>query len=209
MKKYIISSALMVAAIASVSAEQSASVTLTKATPVQGKAMVGMQVQMAQPVTITTGDAAVDAKIKALQQEMEIKIKAIRDDYMAKIKVVIGDKKVITGGMMLTASGTAMRMDGQGNMGWTTSTSSRPQGRMMASGTPPQGDHGRMMMGSGTPPQGDRQGMNMRGEGGVPTNARVEGEATEGGIDQGVSASAAASVNVSGIRGFFMHLFGK
>ncbi len=42
---------------------------------------------------MTTGDATIDAQIKALNMEMETKIKAIRDDYLSRIKTIVGDKK--------------------------------------------------------------------------------------------------------------------
>lgn len=49
-----------------------------------------------------TGDPATDAKILALNKEMEIKIKAIRDEYTLKIKAIIGDKKVLPVGASTT-----------------------------------------------------------------------------------------------------------
>lgn len=42
---------------------------------------------------ITTGDATVDAELKALNKEMEAKIKAIRDEYAVRIKAILGDRK--------------------------------------------------------------------------------------------------------------------
>lgn len=66
---------------------------------------------MAQPV-ITTGDAATDAKIKALQDEMEAKIKAIREEYRTKIDAAIGDKKVIGRGIVGTMMGTSTQGTG-------------------------------------------------------------------------------------------------
>lgn len=228
MKKYIISSVLIIAATLSAAAEGSAvagSATL-KARPMmpaQGGPM---------NMNITTGDAITDAKIKALQIEMEAKIKTLHEDYMKQIKVVIGDKKVLTGGMMLNASAT-MRMGG----GEHDNMTGKGEGRMkMASGTPGQGGErenmmrkssttpregddkgrmmgkgeGRMIMASGTPPKGGERGGMMRreggkGESGVPRGARVEGEATIGGDE----AESSASANTGGFGSFFRNLFGR
>ena len=44
--------------------------------------------------TITTGDANIDAKIKALQDERATKIKAINADYEAQIKALVGIRPI-------------------------------------------------------------------------------------------------------------------
>lgn len=105
MKKYIISTAIMLTAVASVFAQQGA-VTQPSSMPVTGAPMM-------MPPTITTGDATTDAKIKALQTEMEAKIKAIRDEYQAKIKALIGDKKVNMGNDMRNRGSSTLRMEGR------------------------------------------------------------------------------------------------
>lgn len=50
---------------------------------------------MPMPMMVSTGDAAIDAQILALNKEMEVKMKALRDEYAVKIKAIIGDKKII------------------------------------------------------------------------------------------------------------------
>lgn len=47
---------------------------------------------MAMPV-MTTGDASIDAQVKALRQEMEVKIKALQAEYEVKIKAIVGNMR--------------------------------------------------------------------------------------------------------------------
>ena len=91
MKKYIITSAMVLAAITSAAAEEGREqgtqpTKMIKAMPASMRMASGTPGQMPMremkemgPPSITTGDAATDAKIKVLQAEMEVKIKAIRD----------------------------------------------------------------------------------------------------------------------------------
>jgi hypothetical protein len=92
MKKYIISTAVVVTAIIAASA-QGVEPRGQAVRPISASANgIPTMPAMPQPI-ISTGDAATDAKIKALQTEMEAKVKAIRDEYQAKIKLTIGDRK--------------------------------------------------------------------------------------------------------------------
>ena len=50
------------------------------------------QATAARPV-MTTGDASIDAQVKALRQEMEVKIKALQAEYEVKIKAIVGNMK--------------------------------------------------------------------------------------------------------------------
>lgn len=50
------------------------------------------QVAPSRPV-MTTGDASIDAQVKALRQEMEVKIKALQAEYEVKIKAIVGNMK--------------------------------------------------------------------------------------------------------------------
>lgn len=81
MKKLLITTAIAFSAIAMASADDS---TTTK--PMAPRPM---------PPVMTTGDATVDAQIKALRLEMETKIRAIQTEYDAKIKLAIGDRKPV------------------------------------------------------------------------------------------------------------------
>lgn len=42
---------------------------------------------------IVTGDASIDAQVKALRQEMEVKIKALQAEYEVKIKAIVGNMR--------------------------------------------------------------------------------------------------------------------
>ncbi len=46
----------------------------------------------AMPAMIT-GDASIDAQVKALRQEMEVKMKALQAEYEVKIKAIVGNMK--------------------------------------------------------------------------------------------------------------------
>ncbi len=52
---------------------------------------------MAVMPTITTGDTALDAKIKALQEERIAKLKALNAEYDVKLKALIGNKTITIG----------------------------------------------------------------------------------------------------------------
>lgn len=71
---------------------------------------------------ITTGDTAIDAKIKTLQEERVAKIKAINLEYDAKIKALIGDKTI-----------TVSRPNAE--PGDSPSTGAAGMGRMMLGGS--------------------------------------------------------------------------
>ena len=193
MKKYIISSGITLLALSYAGA----------AVDVPGKAPSSPMMERADtaimmPPVITTGDATVDAQIKALQQEMETKIKAIREEYRAKIKAAIGDKKVITrpqGG----SSTTPPRMKGEGE--------GEGEGRMMR-GTSTRGTstpryrEERMVDGTSSPMRRDNdmmRGTSTRPRAAMPTGQAVRGESTEG--------SDTPSNQATGFRGFFSKLF--
>jgi hypothetical protein len=193
MKKYIISTAIVLAAIASVSAEgtETRSVAQRQVTtkPTTGAGM------MMVPSTITTGDAATDAKIKVLQAEMEAKVKAIHEEYYVKIKALVGDKKVNTGNDMMNRGSSTMRMGMRG------ASSTRMEDRDERRGTSTMMHRdGEMMNGSGTP-EGRPERMD-RGEGQVPAGRQVKGESTG-------SGSGDAAPTQTGVRGFFGRLFGR
>ncbi len=79
MKKILTTTAIAFSALSFASA-QDVSVTATaQATP-------------ARPA-MTTGDASIDAQVKALRQEMEVKIKALQAEYEVKIKAIVGNMK--------------------------------------------------------------------------------------------------------------------
>ena len=145
----------------------------------------GQIMQMMAP-TITTGDAATDKQIKALQVEMEAKIKAIRDEYQAKIKAAIGERKATMIAPKMSSSATAEEMRGRG---------------MMMSSSSPRRD-GEMMRASSTS-YGERYGAPMRRDGDrIPETQEVKGESTGGAVSGG-------SLNEGGIRGFFGKFFGR
>lgn len=76
-------------------------------------AVAGMEMMMP---TMTTGDAATDAQLKALTTEMQAKIQAITTEYQAKMKAVIGNKKInVT--MPAMGTGAAVRAQVEGNGG--------------------------------------------------------------------------------------------
>ena len=189
MKKYIISSGIMALALTPALAETQAAVG-TRVMVTQGRpAAVTAQMQMVPP-TITTGDATTDAKIKALQVEMEAKIKVIRDEYQAKIKALIGDKKVtVTGG-----AGMEMR-EGMGHMMMEASSTAgggrgEARGVMMRQGRT-EGRSGEESSSARMENNGGSMRMQVRSQGGEEGDANVE-------------------VNVEGgIRGFFGRLFGR
>lgn len=84
MKKILITTTLALSTLAFASAQEvsvTASAQATAARPA-----------MAMPV-MTTGDASIDAQVKALRQEMEIKMKALQAEYEVKIKAIVGNMK--------------------------------------------------------------------------------------------------------------------
>ena len=182
MKKYIISSAVLLLAVTSVAAEER----MARRVAVSGEthtsvAVRAMPAQMMMEPTIMTGDATTDAQIKVLQDEMTAKVKAIHEEYQAKIKVLIGDKKVTVRGGMMMATGTRMM---QANM------------RMEGSSTLERGGRNgeRRMMATGTMEvRGERRPMNNGGE-------RVEG-ASSGEASTGGAQSEAPK------KGFFSRIF--
>ena len=201
MKKYIITSAIMLAAMTSATAEEvriqeTASVKAGKAVSVTSHTSVGVEGMSAMKeigqVMITTGDSAIDAQIKALQAEMEVKIKTIRDDYRAKIKVIIGDKKVITGRNMMEHGSSTMRVEGKG------------EGRygmgVRGSSTMIVHHEGRMVNGSGTPEDG-RPPMMHEGKQ-IPEGMQVRGESTGAEGNEGVALQVT-------VKGFFNKFFGR
>lgn len=93
MKKIYITTAIALASIAFAGAQESRG-------DVRGQTQNGVSV-MRQMMgqfgvnmmpQIITGDATVDAQIKALNKEAEVKIKAIRDDYQVKVEAIIKSK---------------------------------------------------------------------------------------------------------------------
>ena len=199
MKKYIISTALALAAISIVSAQ-------TAGIPSTSAQRPSAAPQMMPPV-ITTGDATIDAQIKTLQKEMEAKIKVIRDEYQAKIKAVIGDKKILNQMKNGSTTPRMMREDGEGR-----ASSSQ---RMMREENDGNGEgRGWGVMGSGSTTPPNREGMMRRasstGQNGVP--ARREGNQMPYGQQvkgESTSGEAAQSQGEEGIRGFFGRLFGR
>lgn len=201
MKKYIITSAMVLAVIASVSAEETRTqgiqpVKMMKTIPVMMRVASGTPEQMPMremtPPIITTGDIAIDVQIKALQVEMEAKIKMIRDDYRAKIKALIRDKKVITGRDMMGHGSSTMRMEGKG------------EGRygmgVRGSSTMIVHHDGRMMNGSGTPEDG-RPPMMHEGKQ-IPEGMQVRGESA------GAEGNESVSLQVA-VKGLFSKFFGR
>ena len=98
MKKTIISTFITGAFLGIALAQSDTSTTVTvPVRPMQVKPTVinrGENIKEGQiGMQFTTGDATLDAQIKALRTEMETKIKAINDEYQAKIKALVGDKK--------------------------------------------------------------------------------------------------------------------
>lgn len=59
---------------------------------------------MMRKLDVSTGDANLDAEIKAMQTEMEAKLKVIRDDYQARIKAKLEAKRAT-----IKANGTSTR----------------------------------------------------------------------------------------------------
>lgn len=193
MKKYIISTTLALTAITFTSAQTQ----VTQQIAIQKQPQENRQMM---PPVITTGDAAVDAKIKALQEEMEVKIKAIREEYQVKIKAAIGDKKILNQLRNGTSSQRIGR-EGEGREGRATSspitkddakrrfanevsTSSARELLKKASTTP---------MNPGKPmPKDGRQ---------IPTDRQVRGEST--------SAENVQQESQGGIGSFFGRLFGR
>ncbi len=53
------------------------------------------QATVARPAmpAMITGDASIDAQVKALRQEMEVKMKALQAEYEVKIKAIVGNMK--------------------------------------------------------------------------------------------------------------------
>lgn len=84
---------------AAVRTNQAASVTLTPVSGTMPAVAAGSAVMVqgmpGRPMGVmTTGDQAVDAKIRALEEERMTKIKAINVEYDAKVKAAIGNLKV-------------------------------------------------------------------------------------------------------------------
>ena len=102
MNKLYVGTAIVLSALSFVNAQETAKKPLPPKPPI-------MRQGEDAPKMMTTGDASIDAQIKALNIEMEAKIKAIRDDYLAKIKAIVGEKK-------LTASSTRPAMSPPGMM---------------------------------------------------------------------------------------------
>lgn len=95
MNKLYILTAITVASLSLVSAQESGSA-VKKPVPPGVTANMRQNMEQGQmPPQMMTGDADVDAQIKALNAEMEAKIKAIRDEYLTKIKAIVGDKKPV------------------------------------------------------------------------------------------------------------------
>ena len=195
MKKYIITTSVALIALSSVYAESGETKTnplertgrpvMATSTRPQMNPREGQMMQMMAP-TITTGDAATDKQIKALQVEMEAKIKAIRDEYQAKIKAAIGERKATMIAPKMSSSATAEEMRGRG---------------MMMSSSSPRRD-GEMMRASSTS-YGERYGAPMRRDGDrIPETQEVKGESAGGAVSSG-------SLNEGGIRGFFGKFFGR
>jgi hypothetical protein len=101
-------------------------------TSLEGKA--GMPLQMME--MRSTGDATKDAKVKALQQEMEAKVKAIHEEYKAKIDAIVGvrkddDKRASsTRPVMKSPYGNPMMVRGSSTMPRGTSTAPGKTGVM-------------------------------------------------------------------------------
>lgn len=181
MKKYSISIGIIALALSPVFAETESTAS-ARAMLAQGRPIMAAQMQMMTP-TITTGDAATDAKIKALQTEMEAKIKAIRDEYQTKIKVVIGDRKVT----ISQGNGMDMRRGGEDHM------------MMAASSSKGEGNRG-MMMRQGYPGIGSTSVQIENKGGSMRMQVRAHDDET-----------GDTHVNVEmqgGVRGFFGRLFG-
>jgi hypothetical protein len=186
MKKYIISTGVALIAITSVCAAESFPQARGTTTP--GMMRGGKDMPM-MPPTITTGDATVDAQIKALQQEMEAKIKAIRDEYQVKIKTAIGDKKVLNRPQNWSSTTPSGMMRGEPGERMMRGTGT-PEHQMF-NGSSTMRHDGDMMRGTSTRPH--------RGD--LPTGQAVRGESTEDGN--------ADTNEQGGVRGFFSRFFGR
>ena len=160
MNKLYIAGAIALASVAFVSAEdvaqQPRGVMSTRGSMTEGgirdgKAISGTRAsstqirpeagRMGEGMFPTTGDKALDAKIKALVEERNAKMKAIQDEFQIKLKALIGDKKLRTEGMM--ASGTRPMM---GSSTWEGRGEGRPMmasssARMMRASDQEEGDN--------------------------------------------------------------------
>ncbi len=200
MKKYIITSAMALAAIVSVSAEEARTqgtqpVRMMKTMTAMMRVASGTPEQMpmkemAPP--ITTGDAAIDAQIKVLQAEMEAKIKVIREEYRLKIKALIGDRKVNSGNDMMNRGSSTMRMGAKGE--------GRDGMGVRGSSTMMVHHDGRMMNGSGTPENGRPPMMHDGNQ--IPEGMQVKGETT------GAEGNEDVTLQVT-VKGFFNKFFGR
>lgn len=73
-----------------------------------------------------TGDQETDAKLKALQVEMEGKIMAIRNEYQAKVKAIVGDRNGIAKPPTVGMMGSTTPRRGDARMMQGTSTEGSP-----------------------------------------------------------------------------------
>lgn len=201
MKKYIITSFIALTAITSLYAEEGMDNEgkSMKVMQVNSRSEVGMSEptsvkemiikEMGQPPFMITGDATIDAKIKALHIEMESKIKMIRDDYQAKIKILIGNKKLIPSKKdMMERGSSTMHMDDKKNMKGSSTMMIRHYGEMDNGTRTPEGSR---------PPMKDGYR--------IPATKVVKGESVEEG---GVQVNMSSETNV-GFRSFFDRFFGK
>ena len=140
MKKISIVAALALATAVAAHAEEGVSVRAVMARP----SMVAGQGQgdtreggvRVETRAMVTGDASIDAQIKALLTEEQAKIKAIHDDYQARIKKLIGDRKPIMASSTASTSPRMMHQDNEGR---------ENEERMMGSTTEGRGSRDGMM----------------------------------------------------------------
>ncbi len=101
MNKLTITTAITLASIAFVGAQGTTTVKRpVQVRPQEVRNMIKNEGRDIQMPNLRTGDPAIDAQLKTLNDEMEAKIKSIRDEYVAKIKAIVGDRASTTGRMM-------------------------------------------------------------------------------------------------------------
>ena len=191
MNKLSIATAITLASIAFVSAEETNVKKPVQVKPQGLKQMMKQEGRDVQMQNIKTGDAAIDAQLKTLNDEMEAKIKAIRDEYVLKIKAIVGDK-AISPRMMREENGEKRGSD---------------EGRKI--GVPFRGDD--LQVASGTQP---RPMMRAQEEGGQPRplmrsqNENVENNNAPRSIIGNENEQGAPAPIAPRVMNFFRGIFG-
>jgi hypothetical protein len=193
MKKYSILTALALTAVSFASAETQ----VTQQVGIQKQPQENRQIM---PPVITTGDATVDARIKALQEEMEVKIKAIREEYQVKIKTAIGDKKILN---QLRNGTSTQRIgrEGEGREGRATSSPITKDDAKRRFANEVSTSSGReLLKKASTTPMTPGKQMPKDGRQ-ITTDRQVRGAST--------TAESVQQENEGGVGGFFGRLFGR